>query len=235
MRLMVPASGIYGATVSRSKMGSGGAMQIRLFLSSFSLSIGTETLRLQNVQKPSTVNVSMQITSMEECWNKIFQPNPPEPSTPSAHIGMGSTPWARNIREDSRYSPFDGYLDSNELYVVLQINQGFYGHRNISDGTREKYQVIRITDIIFDIPEYSAVSRGESATLNTFTLNGVADAREPVLMGPVSKNRADQILKGYGPSTGSAFLSAGQWPVSASGLTPADPYVVLQTGEMFNE
>lgn len=219
MQLVVPASGIYGATIYRGYYYAEYNFATRLYLSSFSLTIGTENLGLQNLQRPSTVNVSMQVTSIETCYYGA-----------AAKWGDSkNTPWARSVRIPWNPNDSEKQIDYNELYVVLKPNQGYYYpilHNSTLHPTevREEYQIIKVTDIKFDIPEYSAVSRSDSATLNTFTINGVADAREPVLIGPATKDKASWVVGVY-PIT----VNGPQWPRST------DTYAILQTGDVYNE
>ena len=219
MHLVVPASGIYGAMINRENDTSGMlALYItKLYLSSFSLTIGMENLGLQNIQRPNTVNVSMQVTSIEPyAKNSGVQP----------WDGMNITPWARSIITSR--TGLDKRIDYNELYVVLKPNQGHYYPSYRESDAREKYQIIKVTDITFDIPEYSAVSRGESPTLNTFTLNGIADAREPVIIGLATESGAQNVLSGL-TTSGTGVWNAPIYPRGSN-----DVYAVLQTGEIIN-
>lgn len=215
MHLVVPASGICGAIIDRGTYSRNLEHRnaVRLYLSSFSLTIGTENLKLQNIQRPSSVNVSMQITSLETCdkgavvdWQGRF------------------TPWARSIMVDDNTHNIQQRLDTNMLYVILKSNQDhLYPIYSGNITTRGECQIICIYDVKFDIPEYSAVSRTESPTINTFTLNGVADAREPVQIGPITEQRAKQILNFSPVSSGGSF-----WPLYGD----RQKYAYLQTGEI---
>jgi len=215
-QLVVPASGIFGATIFRNHQlyGGGYVWTAQLGLSSFSLSIGAENLGLQNLQRPTAVNVSMQVTAM-------YNINDTDGT---------ETPWARNVEVSWNPEQGDeGFIsqnDYNELYVVLKPNQNHYKLPAISFIGRNSFVIIKVSDIKFDIPEYSAVSRGESPTINTFTLNGVADAREPVIIGPVAEQDARNVLHGY-TTDGAAVLNGTIYPRSR------DYYAYLQTGKTF--
>lgn len=215
-QIMIPASGIYGATIYRQHH-TADFVEIwtaQLGLSSFSLSIGAENLGLQNLQRPTAVSVSMQVTAM-------YNLNDTDGT---------ETPWARNVEvpwdPEQGEEVFVSDIDYNELYVALKPNQNFYKLPLITYVERNKYIIIKVSDIKFDVPEYSAVSRAESPTINTFTLNGVADAREPVIIGPVTKDGARRVLHGLG-TDGSAIYGGTIYPRSR------DYYAYLQTGETF--
>lgn len=211
MHLVVPSSGIHGAMINRglNVFDFEYAYWVRLYLSSFSLTIGMENLGLQNIQRPTTVNVSMQVTSIET-----------EDDAPWG--GIDATPWARSV-----YIPWNPeytkQIEFNELYVILKPNQKFH-YSNSPNAERGECQVIKVSDIKFDIPEYSAVTRTEAPTLNTFTLNGTADARVPVCIGPLSEHDANGLLSGW-----PHVFGGPAWP------RPNNEYAILQTGEVFNE